>query len=489
MAEEAEHSYPVVILGAGPAGLTAAYELVRRGVRPLVLEKDDVVGGLARTVRYKGFLFDIGGHRFFTKVSLVEQMWREVLGPDLLARSRLSRVYYRGKFFQYPLEPLNAVIGLGPAESLRCALSYLRARLAPRKPEDDLETWISNRFGRRLFEIFFRTYTEKVWGLPCNRIRAEWAAQRIRGLSPGSILRDAFSRSLTDNKKAIKTLIRRFEYPRRGPGMMWERTRELVEAGGGRVVLRAPVERIYWAPGRIVAVQAGGRLWRGDHYISSIALSDFIRALDPEPPAELRLAAQDFHYRDFLTVALIVEGSNLFPDNWIYVHDPEVRVGRIQNYNNWSPEMTPDAGKTCLGMEYFCFRDDELWRTPDDELIAMAGREIETLGLAPAGRVADGAVVRMEKAYPVYDETYPRGLQAVRRFLDSVPNLQVVGRNGMHRYNNQDHSMLTGMLAAQNVLGARFDLWSVNVEEDYLEEGRELGEEEILGRQRKAAAG
>jgi protoporphyrinogen oxidase len=293
---------------------------------------------------------------------------------------------------------------------------------------------------------------------------------------------------LTDKQRAVKTLIRQFEYPRRGPGMMWERTRELVEAGGGRVVTGAPVERIYWAPGRVVAVQAGGRLWRGEHYISSIALKDFIRALDPEPPAELQAAAEDFHYRDFLTVALIVEGSNLFPDNWIYVHDPEVKVGRIQNYNNWSPEMSPDPGKTCLGMEYFCFRDDELWRTADEELIAMASGEIETLGLARAGRVVDGAVVRMEKAYPVYDDAYQRGLSAVRRFLETVPNLQVVGRNGMHRYNNQDHSMLTGMLAARNVLGGRFDLWRVNVEEDYLEEGRAVGEEEILAWQSQAAA-
>ncbi|MGB9604577.1 MAG: NAD(P)/FAD-dependent oxidoreductase [Bryobacteraceae bacterium] len=471
MAARSEPSCDVVILGAGPAGLTAAYELVRCGARPLVLEKDSVVGGLARTVRYKGFLLDIGGHRFFTKVSLVERMWREVLGADLLERPRLSRIYYRGKFFRYPLEPFDALRGLGMRESLLCTLSYLRAKLRPRHPEGDLESWLTNRFGRRLFEIFFRTYTEKVWGLPCNRISAEWASQRIRGLSPGAILRNAFSLAEPGKQHAVKTLIRRFFYPRRGPGMMWERTRDLVEAGGGRVVLGAPVERVFWTPGRVVAVQAGGRLWRGEHFISSIALADLIRALDPEPPPELRAAADDFHYRDFLTVALIVEGRDLFPDQWIYVHDPGVRVGRIQNYNNWSREMSPDPEKTCLGMEYFCSRGDELWRMQDAALIELARREIAQLGLARADRVVDGAVVRMEKAYPVYDDSYLRGLRAVRQFLESLPNLQVIGRNGMHRYNNQDHSMLTGMLAARNIAGGNFDLWRVNAEEDYLEEG------------------
>lgn len=480
-----EVSFPVVILGAGPAGLAAAYELVRHGVRPLVLERDTVVGGLARTVEYKGFLFDIGGHRFYTKIPLVERMWREVLGEDLLTRPRLSRIYYRGRFFRYPLEPLDALAGLGLLEALRCALSYVRARLAPRKPEDDFETWVSNRFGRRLFEIFFRSYTEKVWGMPCCRIRAEWAAQRIRGLSPGSILRNAVSVLPREKRSQVRTLIRQFEYPRRGPGMMWQRTRELVEAGGGRVVLGAPVERIFWAPGRVVAVQAGGRLWRGEHFISSIALADLLRALDPEPPGDLRAKAADFHYRDFLTVALIVEGRDLFPDQWIYVHDPTVRVGRIQNYSNWSPEMSPDPEKTCLGMEYFCSAGDDLWTMPDAGLIEMARREVAALGLAPAGRIVDGAVVRMEKAYPVYDESYEDALQAVRRLLEATANLQVIGRNGMHRYNNQDHSMLTGVLAARNLLGGRYDLWRVNLEEEYLEEGSVLAEEALcacLGR-------
>jgi len=476
-----QQHWPAVILGAGPAGLTAAYELVRNSLFPVVLEKDAVVGGLARTVEYRGYLFDIGGHRFFTKISVVENLWREVLGGDLLTRSRLSRIYYRGKLFRYPLEPVNALLGLGPWEALRCAFSYAKSRLAPETPEDNLQAWLSNRFGRRLFEIFFRTYTEKVWGLSCRQIGAEWAAQRIRGLSLASLVLNGFKRQPADQRRAIKTLINQFHYPRRGPGMMWSRMRELVEAGGGQVVCEAPVEKIYWEPGRVSAVQAGGRLWAGEHFISSIAIPDLIRALDPAPPERLRSAAEDFHYRDFLTVALIVKARNLFPDNWIYVHEPSVKVGRIQNYSNWSPEMTPDAETSCLGMEYFCFEGDELWGASDAKLLELARSEIAALGLVSPTRVLDGAVVRMPKAYPVYDASYRRGLAAVRDFLEAVPNLQLVGRNGMHRYNNQDHSMLTGLLAARNILGARFNLWRVNAEEDYLEEGEDIGEDRIAG--------
>ncbi len=490
MGGQTEHFSPVVILGAGPAGLTAAYELARAGRRSVVLEKDAVVGGLARTVEYKGYLFDIGGHRFFTKAPLVERMWREVLGEDLLKRRRLSRIYYRGKFFRYPLEPWNALRGFGLRESLRCAFSYLKAQVAPQRPEEDFEAWVSNRFGRRLFEIFFRSYTEKVWGLSCREIRAEWAAQRIRGLSLRTLLLDALRVRSRDRRRAVRTLIHEFHYPRRGPGMMWNRTRELIEARCGRVILQAPVERIHWRPGRVVAVEAGGSLWSGEHFISSIAIRDLIRLLDPTPPDYLQQAAKDFRYRDFLTVALIVRGRDLFPDNWIYVHDPDVKVGRIQNYNNWSPEMSPDPETTCLGLEYFCFEGDELWSMPDRALLTLAEEELIRLGLAAPGHVIDGAVVRMEKAYPIYDERYQQGLAAVRRFLEQVPNLQLVGRNGMHHYNNQDHSMLTGMLAARNVLGARFDLWQVNLEAVYLEEGEPISEEKLaaMAQERAGAA-
>jgi protoporphyrinogen oxidase len=466
----------VVILGAGPAGLTAAYELSRQGVRCTVIEQDSMVGGLARTVEYKGNLFDIGGHRFYTKVAMVEQMWKQVLGEDLLVRQRLSRIFYRGKFFQYPLEPLNALKGLGPVETLHCIASYVKAHVAPRAREDDFESWVTNRFGSRLFEVFFKSYTEKVWGISCREIRAEWAAQRIRGLSLFAAIQDALG---WRRRRAIKTLTREFYYPRRGPGMMWNRLREIVEQAGVEVVLNAPVEQVRWEGSRIASVQAGGRVYRADQFISSIPIRVLIEKLAPAAPEPLREAGADFHYRDFLTIGLIVRGANLFPDHWIYVHDPDVTVGRIQNYSNWSSEMTADPATTCLGMEYFAQEGDALWTMADEDLIAKAQREITHLGLVQPGAFLDAKVVRMPKAYPVYDTSYQRGLATVRRYLDKVENLQLIGRNGMHRYNNQDHSMLTGIFAARNVLGARYDLWALNADPDYLEEGSAVTQAEL----------
>ncbi len=473
--------YPVVIIGAGPAGLTAAYELAKHDIRAVVLEKSNTVGGLAQTAEYKGFLFDIGGHRFFTKVTLVEKMWQEIMGDDFLTRPRLSRIYYNSKFFQYPLVPWDALKGLGLWESLRCGLSYLQARIFPIRPETNFEAWVSNRFGRRLYNIFFKTYTEKVWGIPCTELSAEWAAQRIRGLSLVSLVRNALFRpNHQDKDKVIKTLIHEFQYPRRGPGMMWQRFRERIEERGSAVVFEAPVETLFWEPGRVLAIQAGGRRWEGDHFISSMPIRELIEALEPAPPDEVRRAACDFNYRDFLTVVLIIRARELFPDNWIYVHDPGVKVGRIQNYKNWSPEMVPDPEMTCLGLEYFCFEGDELWTMPDQELIELGRREVARLGLVDPETVVDGTVLRIEKAYPVYDSVYQRGLRIVREFLEQVPNLQLVGRNGMHRYNNQDHSMLTAVLAARNIaLNRRYDLWAVNADTDYHEEGGEISEAEL----------
>ncbi|HYM11422.1 MAG TPA: NAD(P)/FAD-dependent oxidoreductase [Bryobacterales bacterium] len=465
----------IVIIGAGPAGLTAAYELAKAGVVSTVLEKDDVVGGIARTATYKGYRFDIGGHRFFTKVTLVEQMWREVLGGDLIRRSRLSRIYYHGKFYYYPLRALNALMNLGLLETMRCMASYGWAKLHPRRPENDFATWVTNRFGRRLFEIFFKTYTEKVWGIPCTEIQAEWAAQRIKGLSLSSAIKNALFGELGKSKdEVIKTLIDEFDYPRHGPGMMWTRTKALVEARGSRVIFHAPVDRIYWREGGVEAVEAGGEIYPLTHLISSMPVRELIEKLSPAPPDELLAAASNLHYRDFLTVALVVNKKDLFPDNWIYVHDKDVKLGRIQNFNNWSPEMVPDPSTTCLGLEYFCFEGDGLWTSADRDLIELGKREIGLLGLVNPADVIDGAVVRMPKAYPVYDGGYEAAMNQVRRFLPRVPNLQLVGRNGMHRYNNQDHSMLTAILAARNILGGRYDLWQVNVEQEYHEEGAEI---------------
>jgi len=460
---------PVVIIGGGPAGLTAAYQLSKAGLPSVVLEKDRVVGGISRTATHNGYRFDIGGHRFFTKVPAVEAMWREVLAEaDFLRRQRLSRIYYNKRFFHYPLRPANALLGLGLWNSALILASYIKAQLFPQRPEDTFERWVSNRFGERLYRTFFKTYTEKVWGIRCHEISAEWAAQRIKGLSLLSAVKNALLQQQSPHKsRVIKTLIDAFDYPRLGPGMMWE----TVAARVHEVRLGAEVKKIFWSADRIEAVETGnGSRVEGSHFVSSMPLRELIEGLSPAAPAAVRAAADGLKYRDFLTVALILNRGDVFPDNWIYIHDPDVKMGRIQNYKNWSPDMVPDAGATCLGLEYFCFAGDKLWTMRDEELIALGKREIEMLGLARADDMVDGCVVRMPKAYPVYDAGYGEHLRVVREFLGTLTNLQVIGRNGMHRYNNQDHSMLTAMLAVENIRGAHHDLWGVNDEREYIEE-------------------
>ena len=464
----------VVIVGAGPAGLTAAYELCKAGVRSVILEKDKVVGGISRTVNYKGYHFDIGGHRFFTKVKAVEAMWHEVLAGGFLRRSRLSRIYYNKKFFYYPLRASNALLGLGIWNSALIFLSYLRAQMFPEKPEDTFEQWISNRFGKRLYRIFFKTYTEKVWGIPCNQIMAEWAAQRIKGLSLLAAVKSALIQKQKSNGDVIKTLIDEFDYPEFGPGMMWDTVKGIVEKEGSEIRLNAGVEKILWSEGGVDAVEVmvDGKpeTIEGSHFISTMPIKELIQKFEPPVPHNVLAAAEALNYRDFLTVALVVNKQETFPDNWIYIHDPDVKVGRIQNFKNWSPSMVPDPDKTCLGLEYFCFEGDGLWTMSDGDLIELGKKELGILGLVNPSDISDGSVVRMPKAYPVYDGTYAEALRVVREFLNAVPNLQLVGRNGMHKYNNQDHSMLTAMLAVKNILGANYDLWQVNAEQEYHEE-------------------
>jgi protoporphyrinogen oxidase len=466
----------VVIIGAGPAGLTAAYELCKVGVGSTVLEKDQVVGGISRTVNYKGYHFDIGGHRFFTKVKAVDQMWREVLtGGRFLKRNRLSRIYYNKRFFHYPLRATNAVFGLGVWNSFLILVSYLQAQMRPETPEETFEQWVSNRFGKRLYRTFFKTYTEKVWGIPCNEIAADWAAQRIRGLSLLTAVRNALIGSQAKNKgEVIKTLVDSFDYPERGPGMMWETVRDLVQARGSEIRLETVVNKIFWSPGAVTGLEVETRgqrqSIRGTDFISSMPLRELVQKLEPAVPPEVLKAAEKLTYRDFLTIALVIDKSDLFPDNWIYVHDPDVKVGRIQNFKNWSPHMVPDPDKTCLGLEYFCFEGDRLWTMPDRDLIALATRELAQMRLAAESDVIDGSVVRMPKAYPVYDAHYAEALRIVRQFLDRLRNLYPVGRNGMHKYNNQDHSMVTAMLAVRNILGAHHDIWQVNVDQEYHEQ-------------------
>ncbi|HUP02228.1 MAG TPA: NAD(P)/FAD-dependent oxidoreductase [Gemmatimonadota bacterium] len=465
-----------VVIGAGPAGLTAAYELAEHGLPAIILEKDDQVGGIARTVSYRGYRFDIGGHRFFTKVPLIEKLWKEMLGEDLLLRPRLSRIYYRDRFFDYPLKPLNALRGLGALEAMRILASYARARLFPIAEERSFEHWVTNRFGRRLFEIFFRTYTEKVWGIPCSEIGAEWAAQRIKNLDLKEAVKRALLGTASGRDGVIATLIDQFRYPRLGPGMMWDRWQARLADRGIETLLGADVIQLRHVDGRVVEAvvqRRGGGRERivGDQFISTMPLRDLVRALEPPPPESVRLAAERLRYRDFLTVVLIVDEADLFPDNWIYIHSPDVRVGRVQNFKNWSPEMVPDPTRTSLGLEYFVQEGDEMWSLPDSELIELGALEMVALGLIRAGTVLDGTVVRMRNAYPVYDPHYQETLSRIRDFASGMKNLQLVGRNGQHRYNNQDHSMLTGIYAARNIAGEDHDVWTVNVEEEY-HEGR-----------------
>jgi protoporphyrinogen oxidase len=471
----------IAIIGAGPAGLTAAYLLAKRGISVVVLEADpQYVGGISRTVKYKGFHFDIGGHRFFSKSKQVEDFWTEILPGDMLMRPRSSRIYYAGKFYTYPLKPLEALMKLGVLESTLCVLSYVKARMTPHAQPRCFEDWVTNQFGARLFRIFFKTYTEKVWGMSCKEISADWAAQRIKGLSLSSALRNGFSRKefSAGKREVIKTLINSFRYPRRGPGMMWEACTQKVREMGGRVLLGQKVEGLDFEGSRW-SVQyrsqyGGPATVTADHVISSAPLRQLAQAISPPLSPKALAAAGALRYRDFLTVMLVLEDKGRFSDNWIYVHDPGVKVGRIQNYKSWSPEMVPDPSRACYGLEYFCFEGDGLWESSDKDLIELATRELAQVGLAEPGEVLDGCVVRQRKAYPVYDDQYAQNVAIVRREIEEhYPGLHLVGRNGMHKYNNQDHAMMTAMLTVENIIAGRplYDVWQVNQDAEYHEAG------------------
>ena len=479
-------------MGAGPAGLTAAYELLKRDVPVTVLEKDPrQVGGLARTVEHNGYRFDIGGHRFFSKNEEVEELWTEILGDEMLSRGRLSRIYYRGRFFAYPIQAFNALWNLGPLEAALCLASYVRARLRPVKDPKSLEEWVRNQFGWRLYSIFFKTYTEKVWGISTKELSADWAAQRIKSLDLWVVIRSALlpNRKPRRRGEIVTTLIDRFRYPRLGPGQMWERVAEISAGQGHPVLLGRSVSRIEHVDGAVTAVVTtgeGGEAERheGTDFISSIPIRELVARLEPPPPARVRQAAERLGYRDFISVALMIDRPSVFPDNWIYIHDPNVRVGRIQNFKNWSPDMVPDPSKTCLGLEYFCFEGDGLWTMPDADMIELAKKELAQLGICAAGEVFDGVVVRQPKAYPVYDDSYQANVGVVREYIASeLPNLHLAGRNGMHKYNNQDHSMMTALLVARRIAtGSLLDPWKVNADAVYHEDIK-VGEHDLAGRQ------
>lgn len=447
-------------------------EAGRLGSRALVVEKGDIVGGIARTESYKGFLFDMGGHRFFTKVGWIDAWWRECLGEAFIRRPRLSRILYGGKYYAYPPNFMDAMSKLGPLEGLKIALSYLRAQMFPARPALTFEQWVSNNFGARLFNIFFKSYTEKVWGISCRVLRAEWAAQRIKNMSLRTVLANMFVRT----GSSVTSLIEEFDYPREGPGMMWRSAASRVVNDGGDVQLETELVQLRHDGSRIrhaVVREAGvERTVAADAFISSMALPDLLGRLDPPPPPAVREAAGQLRFRAFLTVCVIVDAAQMFPDNWIYVHEPHVKVARIQNFKNWSPDMSPDPGKTSLGLEYFCDEGDATWLTADGDLIDLAARELAAIGLiSDPAEVVDGCVFRVPKAYPIYDEEYAEALQIVRAYLDRFDNLRTIGRNGLHRYNNQDHSMVAGRMAArQLLLGETGDLWGINTEDEYHEE-------------------
>ena len=459
---------PTVILGAGPAGLTAGYTLARMGLPVVVLEAEDQVGGIAKTAVRDGYRFDLGGHRFFTKANEVNALWHEIMREEFLQRPRMSRIYWNGKFLDYPLRGPDVIKKLGPVELTRAFLSYLWAQMKPKGREDTFEQWVSNRFGKRLFNLFFKSYTEKVWGVPTSEIRAEWAAQRIKGLSFFSAAKSAFFGNRGDK---IKSLISQFNYPRYGPGQMWETMTDDIQRLGGQVLLGHNVEKLDFEGDRCVRVHAGGKVFEASAVISSLPLRNTVGMADPRPRPEVIAAAKGLRYRDFLTVALVLNGEDLFPDNWIYIHEPGVRVGRIQNFRSWSPWMVPDPSKACVGLEYFCFQGDDLWEMDDQDLVQLAMRELEELGLARRDQLEFGFVERVPKAYPMYDAHYGERVDTIRSWLDGLDNFIQVGRNGLHRYNNSDHSMLTALRAVDNLVkGTEHDIWAVNAESAYHEE-------------------
>ncbi|TNE34703.1 MAG: NAD(P)/FAD-dependent oxidoreductase [Alphaproteobacteria bacterium] len=480
-----EINVDVAIIGAGPAGLTAGYLLTKQGKSVAIIEKDQTyVGGISRTVEHEGYRFDIGGHRFFSKSQQVVDLWNEILPDDFIQRPRMSRIYYEGKFYSYPLRAFEALWNLGIWRSAFCMLSYFRYRLFPIRTVKSFEDWTTNQFGQKLYSIFFKTYTEKVWGMPCNEMSADWAAQRIKGLSLWGAVVDGLKRSLGLNKRpndgqAVKTLLETFRYPRLGPGMMWDAARDkIVGSGRGQVLMGHALKQL-------ASDGKGG--WRlssegpkgetviaAKHAISSAPMRELARRMHPLP--ETTAQAAELKYRDFLTVALMIRSEDLFPDNWIYIHDSKVKVGRVQNFRSWSPEMVPDPDVACVGLEYFCFEGDGLWSMADKDLVELGKKEMAILGLVDPDKVIGGAVVRQEKAYPVYDGDYAANVDALRRELEArFPTLHLVGRNGMHRYNNQDHAMMTAMLSVENILAGEriYDTWCVNEDAEYHEAGDE----------------
>jgi len=467
-----ENKSDVIIFGAGPAGLAAATKLIKNNKSITIFEKEALVGGISKTLEYKGNRFDLGGHRFFTKAKEVNELWDETLGGDFIKRPRLSRIYYQNKFFDYPVKAMNALMGLGIITSIQVLWSYLITKLTPNKEEKTFEQWVSNRFGKKLFNIFFKTYTEKLWGIPCNQIQAEWAAQRIKGLSMMSAIKNAL---FPDKSGKIKTLIDEFNYPKLGPGMMYEKMADNVVKSGTNLLKENNVIKInhtdFITTSVIVKDKEGiEKEYFAENFISSMPLTELVMHLSPSAPQEVLKATEKLTYRSFITISVILNTKIAFPDTWIYVHSPEVKLGRIQNFRAWSPYMIADEKTTTLGLEYFCTEGDEFWTMQDSDLLKLGMQELEKIGLGKQADFVDGFVARVPKAYPVYDATYPENMKVVKDYISQFKNLQPIGRYGMFKYNNMDHSILTGLYAADNILGANNNIWEVNADQEYHEE-------------------
>lgn len=469
----------VAILGAGPAGLTAAYLLAANGCSVTVFEKDKhYVGGISRTEEYKGFLFDIGGHRFFSKSPEVVSFWKMMLKDDLLTCERKSRIYYHQRFFKYPLEIWDILKNLGLWESTASVFSYVWQSIKPLKKIDNFEDWVIARFGKRLYKVFFKTYTEKVWGIPCNQISADWAAQRIKNLTLRTAIWNAMfpSSNKSSDKKLVKTLVDTFFYPTQGPGMLWKKCAKAAKENGALIEMGATVSGLvfsdtdqHWD----VIVNNKQRYSGFDYVISTLPISELIPGVNPTLGDHVIAAAKSLNYRDFILVALILRDRQQFSDNWIYIHDPSVKVGRIQNFKAWSRDMVPDQSLVCLGMEYFVNQGDEIWEKSNEDLAKMAFNELLELKLASNSDLVDWHVIRQCKAYPVYDDNYSAKVDVIRNALANYESLILIGRNGMHKYNNQDHSMMTAMLAVKNIIAGEnlYDVWKVNQDAEYIEEG------------------
>ncbi len=461
-----------LILGAGPAGLACAHELCANGIQPLVMDKNEQAGGLCRTLEFEGSLFDIGGHRFISKSREVNELWRRILGPDLLLVKRKSRIYYRDRFFNYPLNLLNATTTLGFTESVRCLASYLFSRWSKAGDDSHFEGWMTRRFGKRLYEIFFKTYTEKVWGIPCRELSSDWAVQRIQSLSLGKAVLKAFG----SFGPTPKTLSEEFLYPRLGPGLFCDRWKNLCEESGTEFLMNCRAEEIRREGNRITEVTAAGpggelRVNPVSHLFSSIPITLLIQKMKPLPPPEVLEASRQLKFRSFMVVNLIFDQKNIFPDNWIYVHSPGIRAGRIQNYKNWSMEMVSNPDWTTLGVEYFVNEGEGLWNFSNEDMIQLALMELEEMGLVAPARYVKGFVVKIANVYPVYSPEYQKHLNTIRNFVENIENLSLMGREGLFRYDNSDHAILTGLYAARNYMGKNpQDVWSVNTEKAHLEE-------------------